>query len=87
MTNCPDCGVEPGQLHDHGCDVERCPNCGGQMISCDCDTDDEITASLARMPWTGEWPGDAECQEYGMSLTELVATCRWDRAKRRWVRP
>ncbi len=34
--NCHDCGVEPGQVHVHGCDVERCPVCGYQLIGCAC---------------------------------------------------
>lgn len=33
---CHDCGAREGQLHDFGCDMERCPFCGHQLISCDC---------------------------------------------------
>jgi hypothetical protein len=35
---CHDCGIINirGNLHHFGCDVEACPKCGGQLISCDC---------------------------------------------------
>ena len=33
---CHHCRCKEGELHDRGCDMERCPFCGGQLISCDC---------------------------------------------------
>ena len=38
---CRDCAVMKGQLHVPGCDVERCPVCGGQVISCACPYEDD----------------------------------------------
>lgn len=34
---CGDCGAKEGHYHHCGCDIERCPFCGGQLISCSCD--------------------------------------------------
>jgi hypothetical protein len=33
---CHDCAAIKGELHGLHCDCERCPACGGQMISCAC---------------------------------------------------
>lgn len=39
---CHDCSIKHGGHHHPGCDVERCPRCGGQLISCGClDDEDE----------------------------------------------
>ena len=39
--HCDDCGVRRGLLHRLGCDLEPCPRCGGQAITCDCFYDDD----------------------------------------------
>ncbi len=33
---CHDCFVARGAFHHYGCDSEECPNCGGQLLACDC---------------------------------------------------
>lgn len=33
---CHDCNVTPGQFHHPGCDMEECPKCHGQAVSCGC---------------------------------------------------
>lgn len=63
---CHDCKAMPGELHHYGCDVERCPDCGGQLISCGCDN----PPMGRRMAWDGEWPGTKECREFDL-------WCRW----------
>lgn len=35
-SQCRDCACTIGELHVHGCCVERCARCGGQAISCTC---------------------------------------------------
>ncbi|WP_329020497.1 hypothetical protein [Streptomyces sp. NBC_01601] len=61
-TNCPDCSVRPGQLHRHGCDVARCAESGLQRLGC------SHTRSACNTRWSGHWPGDAECWEYGFLI-------------------
>lgn len=33
---CHDCEVLEGELHHYGCDMERCPFCGNQLLTCNC---------------------------------------------------
>jgi hypothetical protein len=32
---CGDCGAEPGDLHVPFCDLEPCPKCGAQALTCE----------------------------------------------------
>lgn len=33
---CRDCNVAVGGFHHKYCNLERCPKCGGQLVSCGC---------------------------------------------------
>ena len=71
--NCHDCGAQPGELHNPGCAVERCPDCGGQALQClhshgdriFCENTSNEVLTSDLLPWDGEWPGVKECREYG----------------------
>ena len=41
---CHDCGISRNGFHHPGCDMERCPKCEGQLISCGCLSDDAWNA-------------------------------------------
>ncbi len=99
---CPDCGSLPGFLHENYCDVEQCPDCGHQRLSCICDT-----LRYPRIPWNGQWRGVAECIEFGWyakftdagwvrcgpddpdanpDLNRLLKEAKWDPSLVRFVR-
>lgn len=67
LPNCHDCDAKPGQVHQDGCDTERCSACGGQRLSCDCGGPHD--KAFAR--WTGIWPGEAEADYLGIDLNEF----------------
>ena len=66
LSNCPDCGAKPGEIHADGCDVERCSVCGGQRLSCTCKGHDKAFAR-----WSGFWPGILEAEALGIDLNEI----------------
>ncbi|MDT8916052.1 hypothetical protein [Amycolatopsis sp. PS_44_ISF1] len=85
---CPDCQVGIGKAHIEGCDVARCLATGLQRLghseSCRCPRD----------VWTGRWPGESECLEFGWmlgpdlpDLNRLLTTAAWDPVAHRWTRP
>jgi hypothetical protein len=43
---CADCGIAARGYHHLGCDLERCPRCRGQLISCGCWADDDDVEKL-----------------------------------------
>jgi hypothetical protein len=82
---CHDCAAKPGEEHSDGCDTARCLVTGRQRISCDVLT--SVFGYPERSPhddcgsqaWSGEWPGTAECSEYGLHTF-------WEHPGRGWVR-
>lgn len=34
--HCPECGVGEGNYHHERCEIEICPQCGEQLVRCDC---------------------------------------------------
>lgn len=75
---CPDCAVPPGETHVPGCDVERCPACKGQALSCGCGWDGNDPEPE---PWSGIWPGKVEAAALGwfsVMTDEGWCTCKAD---------
>lgn len=54
MSNCPDCGVSVGELHDRGCGIARCRMHGQQWMFCSGEGDHASTT------YQGVFPGTAE---------------------------
>lgn len=91
LPKCPSCQAEAGHHHAEGCDVEHCPVCGGQYLSCGHRVPEE-----ERIAWGGIWPGEYECRQLHWlapenplqpHLDRLHQEGRWSAAARRWFGP
>ena len=71
---CHDCGVKEGQMHIQGCDMERCPACGGQAISCGCSNKKFYSVGY-RIPWT-QIPN--MCRLCGKRWPEMFMDSKWE---------
>ena len=40
ISRCHGCGAKYGHYHHENCDVEQCPICGEQLLSCKCKADE-----------------------------------------------
>jgi len=65
---CHDCGVPEGALHRPGCDMERCPFCGGQLITCSCQ---------AMMLGAGHSPAQEEGWKYLLDEKGRIPWIQW----------
>lgn len=55
---CGDCGVAPGGAHHLGCDMQRCPTCSDQLISCGCPFDELPRFDDEDDDWDDDWTAD-----------------------------
>ena len=69
LDNCFSCKVVAGKIHKKKCDIERCSECGGQKLSCECTNHDKQFAF-----WKGIWPGELECKALNMDLNTFYMT-------------
>jgi hypothetical protein len=79
VQNCYACDARPGTLHKLGCDIEQCPYCGHQLLSCEhfFFGADEPPPVEDRLPWTGEWHGEAEAREFGWYSKRVPGVAGW----------
>lgn len=48
---CGDCGAPRGSFHHRGCDIEECPRCRCQLITCGCDIESWDESDIEELGW------------------------------------
>lgn len=51
---CHDCNCLLGEKHYDGCDMDECPKCHGQLISCGCFNDKNWPSLNKKIPYGKE---------------------------------
>lgn len=79
---CHDCHVLHGNHHHPGCDVERCPRCSGQLITCGCLDDEGVDRSKQISCWYVFTDTDIHCVcgkyvqvSCGLTDEDQIITC------------
>ncbi|MEQ1700942.1 MAG: hypothetical protein ABMA25_12585 [Ilumatobacteraceae bacterium] len=74
-SRCGDCGVAHGGWHHLGCDLQSCPRCGRQLLSCGCHFDE-----YGPRPAIAEHDdfGDDEPIHISVPATHVHDLAQWD---------
>lgn len=63
---CPGCPARVGQLHEPGCDLEQCPLCGLQLLSCEHAEEEILITDANRIPVGPKMRGVEDAERLGL---------------------
>lgn len=71
VNRCHDCGVAEGEIHQRGCDMEKCPACGGQLITCGC-IRERMNYGFRTSAWVGDGDLTKPQEEHWQQILEKL---------------
>lgn len=80
---CGDCGVRPNGFHHPGCDLQRCPRCRRQFITCGCEFDED--GPLVEPIHLTVAPGTVLGESYGDGPVDRWFDDNGDPCERYWL--